>query len=105
MIANLFLHHFADKELRTLFSEVAAKADVFVCCEPRRSRLALIASRWLRCIGCGAVTRHDAPASVRSGFIGAELLKLWPSGPGWVCEEGEAGLFSHFFVAWKGNAK
>jgi hypothetical protein len=50
-------------------------------------------------IGCNAVTRHDAAASVRAGFAGRELSALWPARPGWRLREGRAGLFSHLFVA------
>ena len=99
MIANLVLHHFREKELHFLFAQIAMKADVFAACEPKRAKLPLLASRLLGCIGCGRVTRHDAVASVRSGFIGSELSDLWPPECGWQKEEGEAGLFSHYFVA------
>lgn len=97
IVANLFLHHFEDERLAELLSLAAARAPVFIACEPSRSRLALGASRLLGLLGCGAVTRHDALASVRAGFRGRELSGLWP--PGWQLLEEPAGLFSHLFVA------
>ena len=99
MLANLFLHHFEDGQLRALLAEVERKADLFVACEPRRAALALGACRLLGLIGCNAVTRHDAPASVRAGFARCELSTLWPSDSCWHLEEGNAGLFSHFLLA------
>lgn len=99
IVANLFLHHFAAEELRTLLRLASSKADMFIACEPRRSAFALTASRLLALIGCNRITRHDAVVSVRAGFIGRELLELWPAEPCWRAEEGETGLFSHYFVS------
>ena len=101
MIANLFLHHFSENALRTLFRHAAARTNLFVACEPRRSTLALTASHLLWLIGCNAITRHDAAVSVRAGFLGHELSALWPSDISWELIEQSAGGFSHCFVAKK----
>jgi hypothetical protein len=98
-IANLVLHHFTDAQLTLLFSELAEKTRAFVAAEPRRSRWPLICSRLLGVIGCNAITRHDAPVSVRAGFNGRELSALWPRSNEWELTERRAGLFSHLFVA------
>jgi hypothetical protein len=47
-----------------------------------------------------AVTRHDAPASVRAGFAGLELSALWPNEGRWELHE-STRLFAHCFVARK----
>ena len=99
MMANLFLHHFPEANWRG-------------CCARRRSRPgysspssraarreALLFSRLLWLIGCNQVTRHDAPVSVRAGFAGCELSRLWPAGRGWTLQERPAGWFSHLFIA------
>jgi hypothetical protein len=99
IVANLFLHHFGDRELARLLALVAARTRRFVACEPRRSRLAQAGARLLGAIGCGPVTRHDAVASVRAGFTGDELTALWPRDAGWCTQESARGLFSHEFVA------
>ena len=99
VIANLFLHHLLEAPLGALLAQVAAKAELFVACEPRRSRFALGASGLVGWIGCNAVTRHDATTSVRAGFTDREISRLWPAGEGWRTEEGPTGLFSHSFVA------
>jgi SAM-dependent methyltransferase len=96
--ANLFLHHFADADLARLFSALRPLAPVFVAAEPRRSGFAFTASRLLWAAGAGAVTRHDAPASVRAGFRGSELSALWPAERDRL-EERAAGLFTHAFAA------
>ena len=103
IVANLFLHHLTDHDLRRLFALAAARAPLFVACEPRRSRFALGASHLMGLIGCNDVTRHDAVISVRAGFSGSELSAAWPAGEGWSLTERLAPPFSHLFVA-KRNA-
>jgi hypothetical protein len=99
LMANLFLHHFTDKTLRELFREASQKVDWFFACEPRRSHLSLIAIRLLPLIGCNAVTRHDAAASIRAGFVGQELSPLWPQTDSWKLTETECGFATHSFSA------
>jgi hypothetical protein len=99
IFANLFLHHFQERELKRLLDEVARHTRIFLACEPRRSPLALAASRCVALLGCNAVTRHDAVVSVRAGFHEGELSRLWPTEGRWNVHERAAGLFSHLFVA------
>ena len=96
--SNLFLHHLDDADLARLLRQVAAKARGFVACEPRRAPAALLASRMVFALACNAVTRHDAVASVRAGFSGHELSRLWP-GEGWRLQEGVAFPFTHALSA------
>ena len=96
--ANLFLHHLEDVALARLLTLAAEKARGFVACEPRRSRSALLASHMVFALACNYVTRHDAVASVRAGFDGRELWRLWPR-EGWRVREGLALPFTHFFSA------
>jgi SAM-dependent methyltransferase len=84
--ANLFLHHFEDEALARLLALASRKAPLFVACEPRRSSFALTGARLLGAIGCNDVTRHDAAVSVRAGFRGDEISRLWPAGP-WARRE------------------
>jgi hypothetical protein len=97
IIANLFLHHFPDHALATLFALIATRARAFIACEPRRSPFALLGAHGVVFLGANPVTRHDAVASVRAGFTGSELTALWPSG--WTCREEGRFAFSHLFVA------
>jgi hypothetical protein len=99
VLANLFLHHLHDDQLRELFRQIAAKGRVFIAVEPRRSGRTLFSSRLLWLIGCNTVTRHDAVLSVQAGFTGRELSALWPASSDWELTERPAGLFSHLFVA------
>jgi SAM-dependent methyltransferase len=98
-VANLFLHHFPEAQLAALLREAARLARVFIAVEPRRSALSLLFSRLLWLIGCNQVTQQDAPVSVRAGFAGTELSRLWPAGDDWTLQEGPAGWFSHLFIA------
>jgi hypothetical protein len=97
-MTNLFMHHFEEAALRRLLAATARVAPLFVACEPRRAGLPLLASRLVGAVGCGPVTRHDAPVSVRAGFRGNELSQLWPRS-GWSLHEGSARLFTHGFAA------
>ncbi len=99
IVANLFLHHFEAAPLAGLLAAAAARGDRFLACEPRRSRLALAASRLVGVIGANAVTREDAVLSVHAGFRGDEIGALWPRDAGWRLDECPAGWFSHCFVA------
>lgn len=99
VIANLFLHHFADTALCRLLNLIAVRARAVVFVEPRRSRFALAGSHLLGAIGCNDVTRHDAVVSVRAGFRDQELTERWPDAAAWSIDEGSAGLLSHRFVA------
>ena len=96
---NLFLHHLHPPALRELLRLAAARTQLFVACEPRRSALALAASRALVLLGVGAVTRHDSVASVKAGFTGRELSAEWPPGAQWMLDERASGPFAHLFVA------
>ena len=98
VIANLFLHHFDDAQLKRLLAGLARRTRCFVACEPRRSSVALTGARLLGLIGCNRVTRHDAVISVRAGFRDRELTELWPVRGEQVAQEQRVGLFSHGFV-------
>ncbi len=97
-VANLFLHHLDDASLTRLFALAAQRSRTLAACEPRRSALALAASRLLWFIGCNDVTRHDAVVSVRAGFVDGELSSLWANKQ-WNLTERSAPPFSHLFVA------
>ena len=99
IIANLFLHHFSDDQLREMFKRCARLCNLFAASEPRRSSVAMWFSRRVKLVGCNDVTRHDAEISVRAGFTGSEVSKLWPDNQSWRILEKNAGLFTHFFGA------
>jgi SAM-dependent methyltransferase len=98
-IANNFLHHFREDDLRKLLQQAAHQTGVFLACEPRRANFTLSAVELLPLIGCNDVTMHDARISVQAGFAENELSALWPAGNGWRLMERQAGWFSHCFHA------
>ncbi|HLL13405.1 MAG TPA: class I SAM-dependent methyltransferase [Rubrivivax sp.] len=103
-IANLFIHHFPVTAIGRIFAAVGACADLFVACEPRRARTALVASNMVGLIGANDVTRCDAVLSVKAGFRDSELSGLWPHDPrDWNLAERRAGLYSHLFMAQRRN--
>jgi hypothetical protein len=103
VLANLFLHHFADAPLRTLLADIAASTDCLLACEPRRAPLAWAGSRLVGLLGVNQVTRTDAVLSVQAGFSGRELSALWPTAgsaeASWRLREYPAGLFSQVLAA------
>jgi hypothetical protein len=99
VVANLFVHHFSSSELERLLVGVAARTRLFLCCEPRRSPLALAGSHMIGLLGAGPVSRRDAVSSVHAGFRAQELSSIWPDRQNWVIHEYPAGLFSHCFLA------
>ena len=100
IIANLFLHHFEDRELRRLLAACAERCRCFVAAEPERNRFNAVLAARVKWIGCNSVTQHDAVISVGAGFKGKELSALWPAG-GWALSEKHAGLFTHRFGAFR----
>jgi hypothetical protein len=101
ILANLFLHHFNNDQLRELLALAAKRTGLLIALEPRRAPLPLFFSRLVGLIGCNSVTRHDAVFSIEGGFDGQELSGLWPKGQFWQFTEGSTGWFSHLFVAQK----
>jgi hypothetical protein len=100
ILVNLFLHHFQTGPLRELLAAAAGRCQTFIACEPRRSLAALAGCRLLPALAVSRDTLHDAVVSVRAGFRGAELSRMWPAHAGiWRLEERPAGAFSHLFVA------
>lgn len=97
--ANLFVHHITPERLPWFLERTSAICDLFVACEPRRTKFVLRATRLSWLIGCGEVFVHDAVASLRAGFVGTELSGLWPRDGQWRLDEREAGVFAHCFAA------
>jgi hypothetical protein len=100
IVMNLFLHHFAGRELRELLSAIAERCDLFVACEPRRAALPLVGSHLLGFVGASRLTRTDGVLSVHAGFAQQEISQLWSAVSGeWELQEQAAGLFVHCFRA------
>ncbi len=99
VLANLFLHHFTNEEIRGIFRDAASITGAFISCDPRRWWPALWSTKLLWLLGCNFVTRNDAHISVRAGFRATELSRLWPGDANFSMEEGAAGYASHLFSA------
>ena len=99
VIANMVLHHFQDADLKSLFTQITRKTDLLIVCEPRRSRMGVMAPALLWLLGCCTVTRYDGPVSIRSGFRDQEISLLWPSSEDWQVDERAASPFIQRFTA------
>jgi hypothetical protein len=99
VLANLFLHHFADDRLSALLLKLSRETDLLIAVEPHRFARPWLCSQLLRLIGCSPVTLHDARISIGAGFVGRDLSALWPDQNHWRLTEQRAGGFSHLFIA------
>jgi len=99
LVANMFLHHFAEEKLTGLLEKISRHSRFFVAIEPHRFARPATVGQLLRLIGCNGVTRHDAVVSIRAGFNGEEISALWPDKNNWQLTERRAGPFSHLFIA------
>ena len=99
IVSNLFFHQFQTEQLAELFHLAARSARVVIALEPRRSWLPRLCGRLLWVIGCGPVTCHDGPISIRAGFAGSELSAIWPDKKKWELLEHPVDPFSHLFIA------
>jgi hypothetical protein len=98
-IANLFLHHFVEDDLRDLLRHAANQTGFFLARVPRRMHFLFCAARLLPLIGCNEVSRHDVGISIRTGFTENKLSALWPVDLGWRLTERRAGTFTHCWAA------
>jgi len=104
-ITSLFLHHFDAAALNLLIAAIAANADAFVACEPRRNAVAWLGSRLIGALGVNGVTRADAVKSVAAGFTHRELTSIWPHADDrWILREFIAPPFTHCFTAARASA-
>lgn len=99
VISNLFLHQLQTEQLAELLRLAARSSRVVIALEPRRSWLPRLCGRLLWVIGCGPVTCHDGPISIRAGFAGSELSALWRDKKNWELVERSVDPFSHLFIA------
>jgi hypothetical protein len=105
-VTTLFLHHFEGAKLERLLGGIAAQADAFIACEPRRSGIARMGSRLIGLLGANEITRQDGIKSVAAGFKNLELTELWSKLPGdWRIDEYGAWPFTHCFRATRANLR
>ncbi|MEM9237874.1 MAG: class I SAM-dependent methyltransferase [Verrucomicrobiota bacterium] len=85
LIANLFLHHLEEDELKRL-GRIAERFRVLAFVEPHRSRDALwMGERLLPVVG--EATKHDMMVSIRAGFAVGELPSLLGLSEDWKVSE------------------
>jgi hypothetical protein len=74
LLGNLIFHQFTGPELAALGELIRPTTRVIVACEPARSSRSDTFFRLLApCFGANPVTLHDAPISIKAGFLGHEL--------------------------------
>ncbi len=76
VVANLFLHHFTDEQLRVLGSRISPKTRLILAAEPERRWMHTVMGRffcWLAELH--PITQFDMQVSIRAGFRGEELAR------------------------------
>lgn len=81
VVANLFIHHLQDEQIRELAEKMQDVAAILFA-EPYRKPLSLMMGRCIFPL-VNDVTRHDMMVSVRAGFIGGDLPALLGEGFHW----------------------
>ena len=102
VVANLFLHHFTQEQLRLLGSRLSPVTRLIVAAEPAR--------RWIYCLlgrlfcelaELNHVQRHDMQASICAGFHGQELQLALGLGNEWQVDAYEHPMGGYRFLAWR----
>lgn len=74
LVANLFLHHFTDAQLRMLGSRISPKTRLILAAEPERRWMHTIMGRFFSWLAeLHPITKFDMQVSIRAGFREDEL--------------------------------
>ena len=89
VIANIFLHHLTDDQLRTLGRRLRGTS-YHTCLfnEPARRQRHLWQGHLLGLTGLHAITKHDMAISIRAGFLAEELAQVmgFAETTDWQCD-------------------
>ncbi len=104
LVANLFLHHFEDDQLRILGGRLSPQTRLILAAEPARQRI----HTWLGRVVCSIaelnfVTRHDMQASIRAGFRSQELPQALGLDEAWRWQVGSTPLGAYHLMAQRGG--
>ncbi len=105
LIANLFLHHFQDDQIRRLGERLPPSTRLILAAEPARRRVHTFMGRLFCALAeLHPITRHDMQVSIRAGFRGDELQRALGLGEPWQCAVSERPLGAYRFLAWRPEA-
>lgn len=76
LVANLFLHHFEERQLRQIADKIPSSVRLCLFCEPVRRAWHKIQVWFLKAARIHPVTWHDACVSIDAGFRDDELPSL-----------------------------
>ncbi|MEM6823048.1 MAG: methyltransferase domain-containing protein [Verrucomicrobiota bacterium] len=96
VIANLFLHHFTNEELKQLGTQIASHSRLLIINEPWRHPFPILGFNFLLPF-VHPITRHDGAISLRAGFCPGEMgTLLGLSKPSWHLNE---------HTSWRGGCR
>ncbi len=100
VIANLFLHHFTDEQLRELGARLSPVTRLIVAAEPMRLWIHSITGRlFCELAELNHVQRYDMQVSIRAGFRRGELQEALGLGTEWQVEVQAHPLGGYRFLA------
>jgi len=100
VIANLFLHHFTDLELRSIGSKISPSTRLIVAAEPARLWIHRLLGRLLCEVAeLNDVQHHDMQLSIRAGFRREELRLALGLGDEWHVQVQLHPLGAYRFLA------
>lgn len=102
LLANLFLHHFTEDQLRKLGARISPATRLIVAAEPARLWIHTVLGRLFCALAeLNHVQRHDMQASIRAGFRGDELRSALGLGIEWNVGVRMHPLGGYRFLAWR----
>lgn len=100
VIANLFLHHFTNEQLRAIGSRISPVTRLIVAVEPSRMWIHSFTGRlFCEFAELNRVQRHDMQVSIRAGFSGQELPLALGLGKEWEVHVQAHPLGGYRFMA------
>ena len=94
LIANLFLHHFTEEQLRNL-GKLIGNFRHIATSEPARFWQFHIMAFFANALGINYVTRHDMHVSINAGFRGEELAEALSFDENWSIRSWHSRMGSH----------
>ncbi|MBL9131732.1 MAG: hypothetical protein JNG86_11065 [Verrucomicrobiaceae bacterium] len=93
LVANLFLHHFTDRQLASFREQISPQTRLILAAEPARYFAHQITGAVFSALTrLNHVTRYDMQVSIRAGFRGDELPRALGLQPPW-CWRGWCTMF------------
>lgn len=97
LVANLFLHHFTDDQIKVLGSRISPKTRLILAVEPERRWMHTVMGRFFSWLAeLHPITKFDMQVSIRAGFRDDELAASLGLDPRIWCWKHQAALLGGY---------